>query len=69
MNKSKKEYGNLALEEFKLLINKLPEIRNHMQELPELLNSTSKDKIKEILDQGLYWAIGYELSFQDLLAL
>ena len=69
MEKNKKEYGKLSLEQFKQLVSELPEIRNQMNELPELLNATSKDKIKEILDQGLYWAIGYELSFQDLLAL
>lgn len=69
MEKIKKEYSKLSLEQFKQLISELPEIRNQMNELPELLNSTSKDKIKEILNQGLYWAIGYELSFQDLLAL
>jgi len=40
-----------------------------MQELPDLLNSAPKDKIKEVLDQGLYSAIAYELSFQELLAL
>ena len=68
MEKPEKEYGNLTLDEFKQLVNKLPEIRSQMQELPDLLNSTSKDKIKEVLGQGLYWADAYELSFQELLA-
>ncbi len=68
MEKPEKEYGKLSLEQFKQLVGELPEIRNHMKELPDLLNSTSKDKIKEVLDQRLYWADTYELSFQELLA-
>ena len=69
MEKPKKEYGNLTLEEFKHLISELPDIRNQMKELPDLLNSSPKDKTKEVLDQGLYWAALYELSFQESLAL
>lgn len=69
MEKPKKEYGNLTLEEFKQLIGELPDIRCQMKELPDLLNSAPKDKIKEVLDQGLYWAALYELSFQESLAL
>ncbi|WP_295624045.1 hypothetical protein [uncultured Nitrosomonas sp.] len=69
MEKNNSKYGNLTLEQFKLLINKLPEIRGQMQELPDLLNSAPKDRVMGILDQGLYWADSYELSFQELLAL
>lgn len=69
MEEPKKEYGNLTLEEFKQLIGELPDIRSQMTELPDLLNSSPKDKIKEVLDQGLYWADLYELSFQESLAL
>ena len=69
MEISQKKYGNLTLNQFKQLASELPEIRNQLKQLPDLLNSASKDKIKEVLDQGLYWAIGYELSFQELLAL
>jgi hypothetical protein len=69
MKKSKKEYGKLSLEQFKQLVSELPEIRSQMKELPDLLNSAPNEKIKEILDQGLYWADLYELSFQETLAL
>lgn len=69
MEKNNSKYGNLTLEQFKQLINKLPEIRGQMQELPDLLNSAPKDRVMGILDQGLYWADSYELSFQELLAL
>lgn len=68
MEKPKKEYGNLTLDQFKQLVDELPEIRNQMKELPDLLNSASKDKIKEVLGEGLYWADAYELSFHELLA-
>lgn len=68
MKKPEKEYGNFSLNQFKRLVSELPEIRNQIQELPDLLNSASEDKVKEILDQGLYWADAYELSFQELLA-
>ena len=69
MEKINSKYGNLTLEQFKQLIGKLPDIRNQMKELPDLLNSAPKDKVTEVLDQGLYWAAFYELSFQELLAL
>jgi hypothetical protein len=69
MEKPKKEYGNFTLWQFNQLISELPEIRSQIKEIPDLLNSAPEDKIKEILDQGLYWADGYELSFQELLAL
>jgi hypothetical protein len=68
MEKPKKEYGNLTLDQFKQLISNLPEIHNQMEEFPELLSSSSKEKIKEALGQDLYWADAYELPFQELLA-
>lgn len=69
MEKYKKEYGNLTLDQFKQLIGELPDIRNQMKELPDLLNSVPSEKVKEVLNQGLYWAVFYELSFQESLAL
>ncbi|WP_090662150.1 hypothetical protein [Nitrosomonas marina] len=69
MGKIGKEYGNLTLEEFKQLMCELPDIRRQMKELPNLLNSAPGEKVKEVLDQGLYWADLYELSFQESLAL
>lgn len=69
MKKSKKEYGKLSLEQFKQLVSELPEIRSQMKELPDILDSAPSEKIKEVLDQGLYWADLYELSFQESLAL
>lgn len=69
MEKSEKEYNNLSFDQFKQLVSKLPEVRSQMKELPKLICSAPKDKINKILDQGLYWAGVYELSFDEQLAL
>lgn len=37
MEKPEKEYGKLSLEQFKQLVNGLPEIRGQMQEVPKLI--------------------------------
>lgn len=41
MEKSEKEYGKLSLDQFKRLVDELPEIRSQMQEIPKLAQSTS----------------------------
>lgn len=69
MNKPQKEYGNLTLDQFKRIVKELPEIRSQIKELPDFLNTTPRDRVKEISNQGLYWAFVYELPFQELLAL
>lgn len=40
-----------------------------MQELPELIRTTPKKKIAELLDKDFYWADAYELPFHEQLAL
>ena len=69
MKKSEKEYGKLSLDQFKQLVKELPEVRNQMQELPELIRSTSKEKITKLLDKDFYWAKAYELPFHHQMAL
>lgn len=64
-----KEYGKLSLEQFKRLTKELPEIRSQMQELPDLIRSTPKEKITALLDKEFYWAEVYELPFHHQLAL
>lgn len=68
MEKSKKEYGKLSLDQFKHLVHELPEIRNQMQEVPKLIQSTSKEKINKILGRGFFWAYAYEMPFDEQLA-
>lgn len=65
----KKEYGKLSLDQFKRLIKELPEVRNQMQELPELIRTAPKEKISELLDKEFYWAEVYELPFHHQIAL
>jgi|CXWL01.1.fsa_nt_gi hypothetical protein len=69
MGKSEKEYGKLSLDQFKQLVNELPEIRNQMEEVPKLVQATSKEKINKILDKGFFWAYVYEMPFDEQLAL
>lgn len=68
MEKTKKEYGKLSLEQFKQLVNELPEIRSQMQEVPKLIQSASKEKIDAVLDKGFFWAYVYEMPFNEQLA-
>ncbi len=69
MEESKKEYGELSLDQFKRLVKELPGIRSQMQELPELIRTAPKKIISEILDKEFYWAKLYELPFQHQIAL
>lgn len=69
MRKPEKEYGKLSLDQFKQIISELPEIRSQMEELPELIRSAPKEKINAMLDEGIYWALVYELSFHEQIAL
>lgn len=69
MEKPEKEYGKLSLDQFKELVNELPEIRNQMQVVPKLIQSTSKEKINKIFDRGFFWAYVYEMPFDEQLAL
>lgn len=68
MEKPEKEYGKLSLDQFKRLVSELPEIRNQIQEVPKLIQSTSKEKINKILDRGFFWAYVYEMPFDEQLA-
>lgn len=69
MEKSEKEYGKLSLDQFKQLVQKLPEIRKKQKEPPKLFHSISEDEKHEILGEGLSWAKVYERSFDEQLAL
>ncbi len=69
MEKSEKEYGKLSLDQFKRIIDELPEIRKQIQEVPELVKSAQKVKIDEILGDGICWANVYEMPFDEQIAL
>lgn len=64
-----KEYGKLSSDQFRQLIDKLPEMRESMRKLPGLLRSASSKEVKVVLDGGIYWAAFRELPFAQHVAL
>jgi hypothetical protein len=64
-----KEYGKLTEDQFKRLVRKLPEIRKQEGELQEAFRSASKERLQEILGDGVWWAPLYERSLVEVLAL
>ena len=64
-----KEYGKLTEDQFKRLVRKLPELRKQGGELQQAFRSASKEKLHEILGDGVWWAPLYELSLVQVLAL
>lgn len=64
-----KEYGKLTEDQFKRLVRQLPEIRKQGGELQEAFRSASKEKLREILGDGVWWAPLYELPLVQVLAL
>lgn len=64
-----KEFGKLTAEQFRHLIDKLPEIRNQQRELTDLVRSTPKEKLDGILSKDYAWASFYEMTFVEHMAL
>jgi hypothetical protein len=64
-----KEYGKLSANQFGRLIGKLPEMRESLRELPDVLRQTSSEKLKAVLKEGVSWAAMYELPFAHRVAL
>lgn len=69
MTDDQKEYGKLTAEQFKHLIQKLPELRKEEQSLAEVVKNASKERINELLAKDFYWAEVYELTYIEHLAL
>jgi hypothetical protein len=69
MTKSGKEYGKLTAEQFKRLIDHLPEIRNQPVELADAVRRVPKDRLEELLPNDYSWAAIYELSFIEHMAM
>jgi hypothetical protein len=68
-NPMEKEYGKLTEDQIKRLVRKLPEIRKQGGELQEAFRSASKEKLQEILGDGVWWVPLYELSLVQGLGL
>lgn len=65
----KKEYGKLTAEQFKALIDKLPEIRKQDKELAEAVRDVSKERMEELLPKDYAWSDIYESTFVEHVAL
>lgn len=59
-----KEYGKLALDQFRDLVKKLPEIRGQMSGLPRLLRD-KPEKLREVLGSDYHWSGIYEHDFTE----
>ena len=68
MTENQKEYGKLTTEQFKVLIQKLPELRKEGLSLNEAVKATPKARISELLGKDYYWSAVYESSFIEHLA-
>ena len=68
MTNNQKEYGKLTAEQFKQLIQQLPELRKEVGSLEDVVKSASKERINELLEKDFYWAEVYELTFVEHLA-
>lgn len=64
-----KEYGRLTLDQFRQIVQELPELRSQIRELPQVVRTVPKEKIEKILDEDFYWADVYELPFVEQIAL
>lgn len=64
-----KEYGKLTAEQFKGLIDVLPEVRKQGDDLRSLVRSVPKDRLDELLVTNYNWGALYEFSFYEYLAL
>lgn len=69
MNDVTKEYDKVTAEQFKALIDKLPEVRRQDAELTDVVRAVPKEKLGELLPKDFVWADVYEFSFIDHLAL
>jgi hypothetical protein len=64
-----KEYGKFTADQFKGLINALPEVRRMGKDLHELIAEVPAPDFDALLGSGFNWAGAYELTFHEHLAL
>lgn len=69
MTENQKEFGKLTAAQFKSLIQKLPELRKESFSLEQAVNNISDDRFNKILEEDFYWALVYEMTFIEHLAL
>jgi len=64
-----KEFGKLTAEQFKGLIETLPEIRRQGADLQKAIAEVPKQRLDELLVANYNWAYAYELTFREHMAL
>lgn len=64
-----KEYGKLTANQFKQLIDTLPELRRQQGEFRDAIRSVPLSRLDELLVDGCNWATAYELTFHEHVAL
>lgn len=69
MNDVAKEYGKITAEQFKTLIDKLPEVRMQDAELAEIVRAVPDEKLNELVPKDYAWAEIYELPFIEHMAM
>lgn len=60
-----KEYGKLSEDQFKRLVRSLPEIRKESKRAEEVMRAASKEKLREVLGDGISWSSVYEVSLAE----
>jgi hypothetical protein len=68
MTENQKEYGKLTADQFKQLIQQLPEMRKEQKSLEDVVKSASKERINKLLEKDFYWAEVYEFTFIEHLS-
>lgn len=63
-----KPYGKLTEEQFRRLIQKLPEIRSSERELVQAIKAASKERLRELLRGSRCWSYVYEIPFAQHVA-
>ena len=64
-----KEYGKLTADQFRALINTLPEVRSQRVELAEAIAKSPKEKLDAFLTGGYNWGEIYEYPFSKHIAI
>lgn len=66
---AEKEFGKLTVEQFREVIRDLADVKGHIKELPQLIRSAPRQRLKEIFDEDFAWADVYELPYVEGIAL
>jgi hypothetical protein len=64
-----KQLGKLTVPQFQRIVKRLPEIREQMKELPQLVKSWPRKKAEEVFDKDFCWAAVYEFTLAEQIGL